>query len=371
MTSDPTSLICRAHGAALRGISEALDRHFVGLAVAARQALRKRRINPKMCKSLCRLDVAFALVRHVTKPKVDSLLCELQASLDGPQDEQQTDAAAGTLPAGEVPMVGTVPACCGGVDIFEGAHSPERFRLDSDGNSDIAEANYFPEGCWSSRAPSAASASSASGTCPPSRSSSVDDEVVVETINVGSLAGDSAASCRSTAARGAATCPAGKDCTDGDAAECLSSVAGIPLGPDQVIPDDDVQRVVMHLCEVVSKDLRGKFHPIVRDKLREGMSHAAIQEWYMSQYVEPIESGLVRLRPFRDGIPPDFRADLAKRANADIRYLLDAATCAAEPAPSADGRGSGRGSACGSGRAHGLNSTPGFGKGPRKSRKRR
>eukprot|EP00929_Paragymnodinium_shiwhaense_P075153 TRINITY_DN38420_c0_g1_i1.p1 TRINITY_DN38420_c0_g1~~TRINITY_DN38420_c0_g1_i1.p1 ORF type:complete len:288 (+),score=46.76 TRINITY_DN38420_c0_g1_i1:128-865(+) len=61
-----------------------MEEHCVGLAVAARLALRRNLIDSKMCKSLSRLDTAFALVRHITKPKVDSMVEELRASLARP-----------------------------------------------------------------------------------------------------------------------------------------------------------------------------------------------------------------------------------------------------------------------------------------------
>ena len=70
-------LIFSLHGELLRLISWEMGAHFAGLEQAARTARISRRLSPRLCRKLQKVDVAFALVRHVTTVSCGALLREV------------------------------------------------------------------------------------------------------------------------------------------------------------------------------------------------------------------------------------------------------------------------------------------------------
>ena len=77
MAATATMMLAELHGSCFRRLCAALGRHHEGLAVAARHARRQRLLPGPICKKLERVDVAFALVRHLTTVKVNDFLSDL------------------------------------------------------------------------------------------------------------------------------------------------------------------------------------------------------------------------------------------------------------------------------------------------------
>ena len=71
------ALVCTLHGEALRLMAATAQRHFQGVA----QAARSLPLSGRMRKKLLRLDAAFAVLRHISQPYVDTLMKDLAAEL--------------------------------------------------------------------------------------------------------------------------------------------------------------------------------------------------------------------------------------------------------------------------------------------------
>ena len=77
------ALLAEVHGALLRELCNALQSDCCGLAVAARMAKSRSLIPPKLCKTLVRLDEAWAFVRHVNSVKCAHICTALADALAG------------------------------------------------------------------------------------------------------------------------------------------------------------------------------------------------------------------------------------------------------------------------------------------------
>jgi hypothetical protein len=71
-------LLADVHGDAFRCLCTRMDKDFVGLTVASRHARRAGLITQTMAKKLERLDSAFSVVRHLSRPKVNCFLMDLK-----------------------------------------------------------------------------------------------------------------------------------------------------------------------------------------------------------------------------------------------------------------------------------------------------
>ena len=97
------ALVFELHGCALRQLSDSCEMHFVGLSQAARVARRRGKLSDKLAAKLTKVDVAFALLRHITSFSVEStihlLVDELICSQVSVQEEALV-ADSGTAPGG-------------------------------------------------------------------------------------------------------------------------------------------------------------------------------------------------------------------------------------------------------------------------------
>ena len=90
------SLILSLHGDALRAISKVLQRHCEGLQQASRLARQRGLISNKLAKSLCQVDIAFNLVRHITEPSARSMMQEIEQQLSlGRAEKKEAEEKAG------------------------------------------------------------------------------------------------------------------------------------------------------------------------------------------------------------------------------------------------------------------------------------
>ena len=83
------SLILSLHGDALRAISKVLQRHCEGLQQASRLARQRGLISNKLAKSLCQVDIAFNLVRHITEPSARNMMQEIEQQLSMERAEKK------------------------------------------------------------------------------------------------------------------------------------------------------------------------------------------------------------------------------------------------------------------------------------------
>eukprot|EP00929_Paragymnodinium_shiwhaense_P067487 TRINITY_DN33962_c0_g3_i1.p1 TRINITY_DN33962_c0_g3~~TRINITY_DN33962_c0_g3_i1.p1 ORF type:complete len:267 (-),score=31.92 TRINITY_DN33962_c0_g3_i1:62-862(-) len=88
------ALLAEAHGDALRQLTEVLNFDAVGLTSAARRAKRQSIISSTLAKKLEKLDIAFAVSRHITRPKITQLSSELALQI----------ASAAPDPTGDVDL---------------------------------------------------------------------------------------------------------------------------------------------------------------------------------------------------------------------------------------------------------------------------
>ena len=73
------ALIQQAHGQALRSICRRCNQHFSGLAQASRFLRQEGKGTTRFHRQLSHLDIAFNISRHVTKPRIDAFLSEVDA----------------------------------------------------------------------------------------------------------------------------------------------------------------------------------------------------------------------------------------------------------------------------------------------------
>ena len=81
--ADVIGVLTSSHISALQAIETALGGTFMGLAAAARTAKRARRLTPRTCRRLERLDLAMHVARHATTGRMAELLEEVAAELAG------------------------------------------------------------------------------------------------------------------------------------------------------------------------------------------------------------------------------------------------------------------------------------------------
>ena len=88
-------LLAETHGEALRALAAAMQCDFNGLSVAARHARACGLITNKTAKHLEKVDIAFAVARHLTEVRAASFLGTLHSELhNGLVDgEKETRAA--------------------------------------------------------------------------------------------------------------------------------------------------------------------------------------------------------------------------------------------------------------------------------------
>ena len=83
---DAEALLASLHGRALRLLTDRLGHTCQGLAVAARKARRAGLLDNRAAKKATQVDIAFAMVRHITKSKCEDFLCQLTQSLGGTEN---------------------------------------------------------------------------------------------------------------------------------------------------------------------------------------------------------------------------------------------------------------------------------------------
>eukprot|EP00929_Paragymnodinium_shiwhaense_P056373 TRINITY_DN28216_c0_g1_i2.p1 TRINITY_DN28216_c0_g1~~TRINITY_DN28216_c0_g1_i2.p1 ORF type:complete len:258 (+),score=34.76 TRINITY_DN28216_c0_g1_i2:110-883(+) len=103
--ADAPSLIFHLHSALLRGLAARSDRHFEGLA----QAARLLKLPSRLRKRCMAVDTAFQLVRHITKVSAQTCIDEVLAAADsltstspGPRGVVSGDDLPMARPAAEV-----------------------------------------------------------------------------------------------------------------------------------------------------------------------------------------------------------------------------------------------------------------------------
>jgi len=74
-------LLASSHNAAFLSLCSATGFDGDGLTVVARFARRQRMISPRLAKQAEKLDIAFAVLRHLTAPRSQRFLAELEAEL--------------------------------------------------------------------------------------------------------------------------------------------------------------------------------------------------------------------------------------------------------------------------------------------------
>ena len=88
LACDVNALLSFLHGDCLRMLSAHMDSTFEGLGAAARIARRNCVIDERLYKILVRVDVAFAVVRHISAPKCYQVRHDLRTLLGGLRENQ-------------------------------------------------------------------------------------------------------------------------------------------------------------------------------------------------------------------------------------------------------------------------------------------
>ena len=81
MAVSADSLVFEARSRALRLVSEAFNTQLDGLAQAARVARRLSRLPPHAARRLNELDLAFNVIRHISRVSTEAKLGRLSAAL--------------------------------------------------------------------------------------------------------------------------------------------------------------------------------------------------------------------------------------------------------------------------------------------------
>lgn len=90
MASSALALVFETHGMALRMICQSTDRHFAGLQHPSRVL---RECSSRSRRRLARLDICFAVLRHISSVSCSTLLEELRLELQqGYETKQAGDA---------------------------------------------------------------------------------------------------------------------------------------------------------------------------------------------------------------------------------------------------------------------------------------
>jgi len=81
LTPDAHTLVATAHWRASQRMSKALGRSYDGLTAASRAARRQGILDAKWAKKLARLDIAYAVVRHISEENILEFERDLSAFL--------------------------------------------------------------------------------------------------------------------------------------------------------------------------------------------------------------------------------------------------------------------------------------------------
>jgi len=351
----------------LRLLSSRLDVHCQGLAQAARKARASQLICGKTSQRLVRLDYAYNIVRHATRPRNSSFYAALLDELN--QASMPSLASATASPASSFRSCSSARSC----GASRGLARVARYRLDS-GDTDLDEINYYPDVPAAEEVPprdnACADALSSSTRSPSvtSRPSSPAAEAAVEMDGevYGALGGEGVKpSQRSPSAASGSSSPA---------AEVAYEMNGEGHGArddERVQPSqrsrEDFGEMFENLLNNYSKVARGNMHDIVRKNLQCGEPPCALRAQYIGCYLDMP----VLQRDFPGGLPVWAREMAEQRATRDFEFFLLPEASAGSFPGAANVRKPQPACGSGSSTAGGLNGNPGFGHGPRRSRKRR
>ena len=77
------ALVAELHGSCFRQLSDELDGCYEGLSIASRAARKQNRIANGTAKWLVRFDTTFAVMRHMSRPKLEHFASLLSDDLAG------------------------------------------------------------------------------------------------------------------------------------------------------------------------------------------------------------------------------------------------------------------------------------------------
>eukprot|EP00969_Alexandrium_andersonii_P221948 9802902-Alexandrium_andersonii.AAC.1 len=155
---DAAALIASVHGSAFRALSNHLDADVQGLTIAARLARKRGLLSAGLARRLERLDIAFAVSRHINKKKGKDLLGELYAELQAPGSldfnvPEAVDSGAPSVPpaASEHPLSAQASSSEAGGDMLAWSAADGTVSSDSDHAGERTSAPT--EGRWRTFAP--------------------------------------------------------------------------------------------------------------------------------------------------------------------------------------------------------------------------
>uniref|UniRef100_A0A7S2LNF6 Uncharacterized protein n=1 Tax=Zooxanthella nutricula TaxID=1333877 RepID=A0A7S2LNF6_9DINO len=370
------ALVAELHGQVLRLLSDRLGIHCQGLAQAARRARACGMLSNQAAQRVTRLDVAHNVVRHVTGPRTKTFLAEIR-------DEVGQHRRREFLLGDQMGVVPDAPAHqCSGLELDCGVQSEasflavasggkptvEWFAMDnSDIDSEVADINYFPDARFPSRRSSTA-AFRARSDCSPERASAASSR--------GSRSSTPAArfgprtlspppSPKSSSPRGVVDDPAELQANEG-----ASLAAGVRADDDkdEIIPLENIPDLMMSFLDKLSKTLRGALHAEMRN-----VDPEELRDWYVGLYVQNVTKAATKLPPYVSGIPEELFERVRARAFQAVAFL----TMKERGNPACTGKGGAgdpvrpqRGPSA-SNRPGSLHTAPGFGMGPKRSRRKR
>ena len=74
-------MLAETHSVLLRTLADDAGTHFEGLQTAARYMRKHKRMDDGLVKKLCKLEEAYHLVRHITRPFCFSLVAQVRQAL--------------------------------------------------------------------------------------------------------------------------------------------------------------------------------------------------------------------------------------------------------------------------------------------------
>ena len=333
------------HGDLLRGLCDALGVHCQGLSQAARRARAGGLLDNGLCNKLVAVDTCFGLLRHVTKVSADRLRGDVFAAIvpaaqthlhqpDVVMDESVCELRA------EAPEF--VPAV-----IFEAPPWDKPTTSTASGGGHRADARAAPTPL-----------SSSSASCSLTTCGSPGDDV------------------RAPPTFQSATCSVVAELDHAvDRGGIAEAFANAELGT--------TLNMLRDICEMASKQMRGNIHPLVREVYRSEAAPEVIDatidslmERYRSSFIEYIGDALTFHRAFPDGIPEEVKDVIELSISRDVCFFKsDKSTGAKSPGAGLSPEQSG-GALISQPTptdavAGALKRNPGFGKGPKRTKKRR
>uniref|UniRef100_A0A7S2PMA7 Uncharacterized protein n=1 Tax=Zooxanthella nutricula TaxID=1333877 RepID=A0A7S2PMA7_9DINO len=136
-------------------------------------------------------------------------------------------------------------------------------------------------------------------------------------------------------------------------------------------------RFIQRACVIASKNARGRMHPVYRQALRHGLEPGVdIDEEYRATYFESVCDALDMRRAYPHGIPSEIREAIEHFVAKDIRFMRSDPPEVVVAAPPSEAVSPPSGARIqetppSDTRASGALRSPGFGKGPRRTRKGR